>query len=211
MWCVTIGSHQQQKILIKVQDEEKKLKLSFRGWETTVIMSQELGKHMLVCCCWNRGASLRLRFGNMKGFVGWAGGLALIQGLIAREAGSKLRLWDREKNLVTYSSKDRSSKQTEATGCWANHSVHIRTPFLAAALGRGGGTLSHLTEPQRKLRRSNVENRNVLGQAQSWTWSSAVLLWSSPMQGSGCWQQTLLFGLSVWKTKLPLCCFIATN
>lgn len=142
MWCVTIGSHQQQKILIKVQDEEKKLKLSFRGWETTVIMSQELGKHMLVCCCWNRGASLRLRFGNMKGFVGWAGGLALIQGLIAREAGSKLRLWDREKNLVTYSSKDRSSKQTEATGCWANHSVHIQTPFLAAALGRGGGGLS---------------------------------------------------------------------
>lgn len=51
MWCVTIGSHQQQKIIIKVQNEEKKLKLSFRGWETTVIMSQELGKHMLVCCC----------------------------------------------------------------------------------------------------------------------------------------------------------------
>lgn len=100
-------------------------------------MSQELGKHMLVCCCWNRGASLRLRFGNMKGFVGWAGGLALIQGLIAREAGSKLRLWDREKNLVTYSSKDRSSKQTEATGCWANHSVHIRTPFLACCSGGG--------------------------------------------------------------------------
>lgn len=48
MWCVTIGSHQQQKIIIKAQDEEK---LSFRGWETTVIMSQELGKHMLVCCC----------------------------------------------------------------------------------------------------------------------------------------------------------------
>lgn len=141
MWCVTIGSHQQQKILIKVQDEEKKLKLSFRGWETTVIMSQELGKHMLVCCCWNRGASLRLRFGNMKGFVGWAGGLALIQGLIAREAGSKLRLWDREKNLVTYSSKDRSSKQTEATGCWANHSVHIRTPFLACCSGGGGDSL----------------------------------------------------------------------
>lgn len=118
-----------------MQDEAKKLKLSFRGWETTVIMSQELGKHMLVCCCWNRGASLRLRFGNMKGFVGWAGGLALIQGLIAREAGSKLRLWDRERNLVTYSSEDRSSKQTEATGCWANHSVHIQTPSLAAAAG----------------------------------------------------------------------------
>lgn len=93
MWCVTIGSHQQQKIIIKVQngaERKKNLKLSFRGWETTVIMSQELGKHMLVCCCWNQGASLRLRFGNMKGFVGWAGELALIQGLIAREAGSKL-------------------------------------------------------------------------------------------------------------------------
>lgn len=53
MWCVTIGGHQQQKIIIKVQDgaKKKKLKLSFRGWETTVIMSQELGKHMLVCCC----------------------------------------------------------------------------------------------------------------------------------------------------------------
>ncbi len=115
--------------------KKKKLKLSFRGWETTVIMSQELGKHMLVCCCWNRGASLRLRFGNMKGFVGWAGGLALIQGLIAREAGSKLRLWDRERNLVTYSSEDRSSKQTKATGCWANHSVRIQTPSPAAATG----------------------------------------------------------------------------
>lgn len=135
MWCVTIGSHQQQKI-IKVQ-EKKKLKLSFRGWETTVIMSQELGKHMLVCCCWNRGASLRLRFGNMKDFVGWAGGLALIQGLIAREAGSKLRLWDRERNLVTYSREDRSSKQTEATGCWANHSVRTQTPSTAAAFGVG--------------------------------------------------------------------------
>ena len=134
MWCVTIGSHQQQKIIIKVQDGGgKKVKLSFRGWETTVIMSQELGKHMLVCCCWNRGASLRLRFGNMKGFVGWAGGLALIQGLIAREAGSKLRLWDRERNLVTYSREDRSSKQTQATGCWANHSVRIRAPSVAAA------------------------------------------------------------------------------
>ena len=129
MWCVTIGSHQQQKIIIKVQDGERKLKLSFRGWETTVIMSQELGKHMLVCCCWNRGASLRLRFGNMKGFVGWAGGLALIQGLFAKEAGSRLRLWDRERNSVTYSSKDRSSKQTKATGCWANHSVRIQTPL----------------------------------------------------------------------------------
>lgn len=100
-------------------------------------MSQELGKHMLVCCCWNRGASLRLRFGNMKGFVGWAGGLALIQGLIAREAGSELRLWDRERNLVTYSREDRSSKQTEATGCWANHSVRIQTPSVAAAAAAG--------------------------------------------------------------------------
>lgn len=71
----------------------------------------------------------------MKGFVGWAGGLALIQGLIAREAGSKLRLWDRERNLVTYSSKDRSSKQTKATGCWANHSVRIQAPSPAAAVG----------------------------------------------------------------------------
>lgn len=134
MWCVTIGSHQQQKI-IKVQDEGgKKLKLSFRGWETTVIMSQELGKHMLVCCCWNRGASLRLRFGNMKDFVGWAGGLALIQGLIAREAGSKLRLWDRERNLVTYSREGHGSKQTKATGCWANHSVRTQTPTTTAAV-----------------------------------------------------------------------------
>lgn len=88
-------------------------------------MSQELGKHMLVCCCWNRGALLRLRFGNMKDFVGWAGGLALIQGLIAREAGSKLQLWDRERNLVTCSREDRSSKQTQAKGCWANHSATL--------------------------------------------------------------------------------------
>lgn len=38
---------------------------------------------------------------------------------------------------------------------------------LSCCCSREGGTLSHLTEPQRKLRRSNVENRNVLGQAQS--------------------------------------------
>lgn len=29
MWCVTIGSHQQQKIIIKVQDEEKKTEAVF--------------------------------------------------------------------------------------------------------------------------------------------------------------------------------------
>lgn len=109
---------------------------------------------MLVCCCWNQGASFRLRFRNMKGFVGWAGGLALIQGLIAREAGNKLRLWDRERNLVTYSSKDRSSKQTKATGCWANHSVCIQPslPPLLLLLLCWPGSLSHLSEPQRRLR-----------------------------------------------------------
>lgn len=151
-----------------MKQRKKKLKLSFRGWETTVIMSQELGKHMLVCCCWNQGASLRLRFGNMKGFVGWAGGLALIQGLIAREAGSKLRLWDRERNLVTYSSEDRSSKQTEATGCWANHSVHIQTPTpqhpppptLAAVVVEATDSLPPDWTPE-GLRRADMANRNV--------------------------------------------------
>lgn len=119
-------------------------------------MSQELGKHMLVCCCWNRGALLRLRFGNMKDFVGWAGGLALIQGLIAREAGSKLQLWDRERNLVTCSREDRSSKQTQAKGCWANHSATLSalnpptpTPPPHSPLTRWG-TCSHLTGPQRR-------------------------------------------------------------
>lgn len=118
-----------------MKEGKKILRLSFRGYETTVIMSQELGKHMLVCCCWNRGALLRLRFGNMKDFVGWAGGLALIQGLIAREAGSELQLWDRERNLVTYSREDRSSKQTQARGCWANRSATpsaLNPPSLAA-------------------------------------------------------------------------------
>lgn len=187
---------------------KKKLKLSFRGWETTVIMSQELGKHMLVCCCWNRGASLRLRFGNMKGFVGWAGGLALIQGLIAREAGSKLRLWDRERNLVTYSSEDRSSKQTEATGCWANHSVRIQTPSVRAAVGARDSLPPDWTPEEAESEHGEQECRRS---GPSWTCSLSSLLRSSPMQGSGCWQSTPLFGWSVWKTKQALCCFIATN
>lgn len=59
----------------------------------------------------------------MKDFVGWAGGLALIQGLIAREAGSELQLWDRERNLVTCSREDRSSKQTILPLC-----LHSNTP-----------------------------------------------------------------------------------
>lgn len=113
-------------------------------------MSQELGKHMLVCCCWNRGALLRLRFGNMKDFVGWAGGLALIQGLIAREAGSELQLWDRERNLVTYSREDRSSKQTQARGCWANHSATLSALNPPHSPRMRWGTRSHLTEPQRR-------------------------------------------------------------
>lgn len=167
-------------------------------------MSQELGKHMLVCCCWNRGASLRLRFGNMKDFVGWAGGLALIQGLIAREAGSKLRLWDRERNSITYSREDRSSKQTGATGCWANCSVHTQTPFCChccccCCRGEGLAPTWH--------NRGGCPTRQIGVQEVRLEFE----LRPHPMRDSRSWQQRPLFGWGVWKTKQALCCFIAAN
>lgn len=181
-------------------------------------MSQELGKHMLVCCCWNRGALLRLRFGNMKDFVGWAGGLALIQGLIAREAGSKLQLWDRERNLVTCSREDRSSKQTQARGCWANHSTrlsglkHPPTPPPPHSLLTRWGTRSHLTGPQRRPEHT-VLCRNEEGQVHVWAWSCAEI---RSLQNSGIQQEPPLFGKDFFfsfffKTKQALCCFIAAT
>lgn len=187
--------------------EGKKPRLSFRGYETTVIMSQELGKHMLVCCCWNRGALLRLRFGNMKDFVGWAGGLALIQALIAREAGSELQLWDRERNLVTYSREDRSSKQTQSRGCWANHSATLSA--LNPPHSMRWGTRSHLTGPQRRPEHT----------AQEWRGSGShrsPKLHRDPV-ASECrdlaaapiiWTAFLFF---FFLTKQALCCFIAAN
>lgn len=180
--------------------EGKKLRLSFRGYETTVIMSQELGKHMLVCCCWNRGALLRLRFGNMKDFVGWAGGLALIQGLIAREAGSELQLWDRERNLVTYSREDRSSKQTQARGCWANHSATL-SALNPPLTRRGWDEVLAPTWPNRRGG-LNIPHRNEEGQVHIGARSCTEIQW---LQNAGIWQQPPLFGRLFFFKQSRLC------